>query len=244
MLNKFLIITLLVGLLAQVSFRWFARERKESIWKWNVFLCVCLWIQCNAQRRNPYANVPQRPAAPVQNSAIRNLNATRLSIVVSGLEGTTEGTGTLLRPKRVPTVRAVSGRTRQYRLPLYITVNSIFIRSMRTAEEQRLCLQQNRLARMNNQFNPRCQNVIRLNIPLDLIIPTNVESTAIEHENSADIIDPLSVVNYGPAYMNPNSRMAQDMYRMNYAVGDPRRARRVKRGPEILFKRSNPLFMD
>lgn len=202
---------------------------------------MCMWIQCNAQRRNPYANVPQRPAAPARNSAIRNLNATRLSIVVSGLEGTTEGTGTLLRPKRVPTVRAVSGRTRQYRLPLLITVNSIFIRSMRTPEEQRLCLQQNRLARMNNQFNPRCQNVIRLNIPLDLIIPTNVESTAIEHENSADIIDPLSVINYGPnAYLNGR----QDLYRMNYAVGDPRRARRVKRGPEVLFKRSNPLFMD
>lgn len=170
------------------------------------------------------------------------MNTTLLSIVVSGLEGTTEGTGTLLRPKRVPQVYGVAGKTRQYRLPLLINVNSIFIRSLRSDEEQRLCMQRNRVARLNNQINPQCQSVIRLNIPLDLILPTNVETTAIEHETNPEI-DPLALINYGPnAY--GNNRMTPDLYRMNYAVGDPVRARRVKRGAEIRFKRSNPLFMD
>lgn len=202
---------------------------------------------------------------------------------MSGLEGTTDGTGTLLRPAKVPQVYSVPGKTREYRIPLSITVNSIFIRSLRSAEEQRRCMQRNRIARLNHQINPQCQNVIRLNIPLDLIIPKNVESSAVEHENtSPDFVDPLALVNYGPnayppnayppntyppnayqpnaypsnayppnayppnspntypngpnAYLNANSRMPQDLYRTNYAVGDPIRARRVKR--------SNPLFMD
>lgn len=143
----------------------------------------------------------------------------------------------------MPQVFAVAGTTRQYRLPLLINVNSIFIRSLRTDEEQRLCVQRNRMARLNNQINPQCQSVVRLNIPLDLIIPTNVETTAIEHETSPEIVDPLALINYGPnAY--GNNRLPQDLYRMNYAVGDPVRARRVKRAPEMRFKRSNPLFMD
>lgn len=145
----------------------------------------------------------------------------------------------------MPQVFAVAGKTRQYRLPLLINVNSIFIRSLRTDEEQRLCVQRNRMARLNNQINPQCQSVVRLNIPLDLIIPTNVETTAIEHETNPEIVDPLALINYGPnAYLSGNNRMPQDLYRMNYAVGDPVRARRVKRGPEMRFKRSNPLFMD
>lgn len=190
--------------------------------------------------------MPKPTVAQRQNTAaVKKVNVTRLSIIVSGLEGTTQGTGTLLRPQHVPQIFAVAGKTRQYNVPLLITVNSIFIRSLRTDEERRLCIQSNRLARQKHQINPQCQNVMRLNIPLDLIIPTNIESTAIEHENSPDAIDPLALINYGPnAYLNGNSRMTQDLYQMNYAVGDPVRARRVKRGPQIHFKRSNPLFAD
>lgn len=188
------------------------------------------------QHRRPNVVVPPRRAV----SNVHNLNVTQLSIVVSGLEGTTEGTGTLLRPTYVPRIYAAPAKSQQYHVPFLINVNSIFIRSLRNADEQRLCVQRNHMARLNNQINPQCQTLIRLNIPVDLIIPTNVESTVVDNDSPPDVIEPMTLINYGGS----NNRMAQDLYRMNYAVGDPMRARRVKRTPEVRFKRSNPLFTD
>lgn len=153
-------------------------------------------------------------------------------------------TGTLLRPHRTPRVIAKPGKTFKIRLPLDITVNSIFIRKTKRTSKRRRCSKRNRLD-ANGRRLPKCYRTIRLNIPINLLVPTNVETAAVETDrvhtvHSSEIQTPLSF-----------GGLPQEFFQSEVAIGDPVRSRRVKRTGDNYnsenvprIRQTNPIFTD
>lgn len=180
---------------------------------------------------------------------MKYLNNTYLTIVVSAIQDIHAPTATLLKPKRTPNVVAQSGRTVKYHLPLVITVNSIFVRSL---VDKHTCVKGDAFIPglpMGKQFRQQCSRRIRINIPLNVIAPGEVESTAIDND-SEHVVETS-----GASREIQMSRLSPEEFYNAQTQIDPGEAVRMRRnkrydnvGPYDRYadrpRRANPLFSD
>lgn len=157
-------------------------------------------------------------------------------VVVSQLQDSTKGT--IVKPIKIPHLRATPGKITRFRVPLEFSVNSHLIRKL-TAQSSKyiLCSKKTKVETWTPESlaSPPCIRSIRLTVPIELDVPINVESilddpdSSLNDDHRKQIDSTVGVQTFdGSEQLYARSR-GNSFYRSQMAVGDPMRARRIKR---------------
>lgn len=143
-----------------------------------------------------------------------------------------------MKPVRNPYAKATAGRTKQFQMPLEITVNNHLIRRINTNNSKyRLCARKSKVNgwQPNTERSPPCITILNVLVPIEVEVPINVESIVLEdaeRQVEQDIdVEPLSK-SAKQSYDGSEKSFARtqnNYYRSQLAIGDPIRSKRNKR---------------
>lgn len=144
--------------------------------------------------------------------------------------------GTLEKPVRMPRIISTPGKTTKFRIPLEFTVNSHLIRRINTQNPKyRLCSRKSKVNEWQPNTNrlPPCVTIMNVFVPIQLMIPINVETIVENTEQhivqDTDVDDNKYAKRVFDGSEKNFARTQDDYYRSQMAVGDPIRAKRTKR---------------